>query len=90
MRTVQFEGKDCKGKVESFTQNKVGDWLILTAPDGTEIRVKFEVTELIRIVDEYYANGEPAYLISYGFQQTICGTETSQRPPSITDKKKIQ
>lgn len=85
MRTIQFEGKDCKGRVETFTQNRPNEWMVLTAPDGTEIRVKVEITELIRVVDEYYANGEPAYLVSWSMTQTVNGAEGSQK----SDKKKV-
>jgi hypothetical protein len=89
VRKVDFQGKQCNGKVLNFTSSEP-EWLIIKVEDGTVIKVKLLLTEIIRAVGEHYENGEPGYLYSYNIMQSIVGPDALQKENEVLDKKKVQ
>lgn len=90
MRKVDFNGKECKGQVLEFDVLEAPHWVVLKTKQGTIIKVKFEITELIRVIGEYYDNGEPGHLYSYSITQSVSAPEELQRSEEVQDKKKLQ
>lgn len=59
--TVEYQGKKIGGEVLKF-ETKREDWSVYQTEDGTEVRMKSVVSDIIRL-DLYKEDGEPVYLV---------------------------
>lgn len=89
MRKVEFNGKSCVGEVVDFTVVQPEQWTIVKTPDGSVIKVKTHISEVIRVKDEFYENGEPAYLFAWTMSNSVVGAPGTQRDDQVS-KNQIQ
>jgi hypothetical protein len=62
-RTVQWQGREVEATVMPFQTGgeHFNEYLV---EDGTVIKLKLVVTEILRLDDEYDAEGNPIYLVA--------------------------
>jgi hypothetical protein len=56
-------------------------WNEYLVDDGTVIRIKIIATEVVRIDDEYDADGNPVYVVKSGNVMAISAPEDLRRAP---------
>jgi hypothetical protein len=61
-KTVMFQGKTVEGESVEFDPVRE-EWSTYTCQDGTTLRLRSVVTEIIRL-DEYNPQGDPIYMIN--------------------------
>jgi hypothetical protein len=59
-KTVQHQGRPAFGQSVEFTA-KSESWQLYELEDGTQLKMKLVLLDVIRIVDEYNKNGDPIY-----------------------------
>lgn len=69
-KTVDYQGKKVPGEVLEF-EAKTENWNQYTLEDGTSVKMKVVLLEVVRVVNEYGPNGEPVYIFT---AQQITGT----------------
>jgi hypothetical protein len=63
MRKVNYEGRLINAQPMEFEVAASEEWAVYRMQDGTNIKVKLSVNEIVK-TDEYRADGEPIYLLS--------------------------
>ena len=76
MPKIPYKGRDVDGDDVSFSVVKE-DWNIYQLHDGTEIRVRLIVQEVIRIPDELDDQGNPAYVVKSNNIMVVKPSETA-------------
>lgn len=78
-KRVNFEGRDVEATELSF---QVGgeNWNQYLIDDGTVIRMKTVVTEVVRIDGEYDAEGNPIYLVRSSNVVAVSAPEKMKKP----------
>lgn len=61
MTKVPFQGRQVEADDVSFTPVKE-DWSLYQLHDGSEIRMRLVVTEILKVPDEYDREGNPVYI----------------------------
>ena len=61
--TIDYQGRKVEGEVLEF-QSKGEAWNQYELEDGTTLRVKIVMLDVVRLIDEYDDNGEPVYVLS--------------------------
>jgi hypothetical protein len=69
-RTVDFQGRKVQGTEVGFDTMRE-EWNEYSLRDGSTIKVKTVVTNVIRLNGEYDPQGDPVYLIKSG-NHTVC------------------
>jgi hypothetical protein len=72
MRRTLFNGNEVDTEVMEFETIKPETWAVFKLSDGTLVRAKLTVQEIIKLHGEYSPNGEPVY-------QVIAGTVLSSQ-----------
>ena len=62
MPTIKWQGRDVDGLEVRFRSNHE-EWNDYTLEDGSNIRMKAVVSEIVRLDGEYDAEGNPVYLV---------------------------
>jgi hypothetical protein len=62
MPVIKWQGRDVDGLEVRFRSNHE-EWNDYTLEDGTSIRMKAVVSEVIRLDGEYDGEGNPVYLV---------------------------
>lgn len=88
MRKVDYNGKQCDAIPIDFDTSVGEKWAIYKLEDKSEIRLKFEVIEIMKVIDEYQPNGEPVYLFTHTTQLVTRAPDNLQK--HVQDKKKLQ
>jgi hypothetical protein len=61
--TVEYEGRKVKGERVNFDIDKE-NWNSYSLEDGTKIRMRLVVAQVIRLDGEYTPEGDPIYLVN--------------------------
>lgn len=69
-KTVKWQGKEVQGTVISFEIQKE-DWRVYQLADMTTLRIKNNLTEVVRLNNEHDPNGNPIYVTS-GAELIMC------------------
>lgn len=64
MRKMEYNGKQVDVAVIEFETTKAEQFSVHKLTDGTIIKVRHTVNEIVRVIDEYATNGEPIYLLT--------------------------
>jgi len=62
MPTIKWQGRDVDGLEVRFRSNHE-EWNDYTLEDGSNIRMKAVVSEIVRLDGEYDSEGNPVYLV---------------------------
>ena len=62
MSRVVYKGKEVEGEDVSFSIVRE-DWNVYQLHDGTELRMRLVVGEVVRIPGEYDRDGNPVYVV---------------------------
>lgn len=79
-------GNDDVDALEMPFQNVAEHWNEYLINDGSVLRLKSVVTEVLKLEGRYDADGNPQYLIKSAQVVSVSGSERARRPPS-GDKK---
>ena len=60
---VDYQGKKVTGQTVEFDVEKE-NWNIYSLEDGTKLRMRSVVAQLIRLENEYNQQGDPVYLVN--------------------------
>ena len=60
--TIQFQGRSCRG-VEIEVEESTERWCVAKLVDGSVIRLKAVITEILKLEGEFDAEGTPIYMI---------------------------
>jgi hypothetical protein len=88
VRKVEYNGKQCDAIPMDFDTEIGEKWAQHKTTDGSVIRLKFEVIEIMKVVGEYQPNGEPVYLFTHTTQLVTRAPDELQK--HVQDKKKLQ
>jgi hypothetical protein len=62
MPVIKWRGQDVEGLEVRFKSNRE-EWNDYTLEDGSSLRMKAVVSEIIRLNNEYDAEGNPVYIV---------------------------
>jgi hypothetical protein len=62
-KVVDYQGKKVTGEIVDF-ESSPENFNNYALADGTNIKIKTVLLEVVRIVDEYGPNGDPVYLFT--------------------------
>ena len=80
-RTVRIGQEDVEA-LEMPYQNIAEHWNEYLLNDGSVVRFKSVVTEILRLVDRYDREGNPQYLIKSTQVVSVSPSDRARRPPS--------
>ncbi len=81
-KTVEYQGRKVQGQSVDFTA-KSENWQQYELEDGSQVKMKVVLLDVIRLVDEYNKNGDPVYQFS---AQQIIGMTI---PDELKKKEKV-
>ena len=81
MSKVPFKGREVEGVDVNFRVVRE-DWNEYQLSDGTELRMRLVVSEVIMIPGEYDKEGNPAYVVKSGNLVVAKSPDHLKRPPS--------
>ena len=85
-KTVNLGGKQLAGEVVPF-KTVEEPWCVYECADGTKIRIKLVVLEIVRIEDAFGPEGDPVYTIkSTSVVNTDAPDELRRKPPAGGDQ----
>lgn len=61
--TVDYQGRKVTGQKVNFDIEKE-NWNLYSLEDGTKLRMRMVVAQVIRLEGEYTADGDPIYVIN--------------------------
>lgn len=70
MRKVEINGKLVDAEVMDFETIKHEQWSTYKLTDGTIVKSKLVMQEIVKLHGEYAANGEPIYQVTAGTAST--------------------
>jgi hypothetical protein len=73
-KTVDYQGKKVPGEVLEF-EAKAENWNQYTLEDGTSVKMKVVLLEVVRVLNEYGPAGDPIYIFT---AQQITGTSSPE------------
>ena len=76
-----YNGKEVDGEDVSFTINRE-DWNSYQLHDGTELRMRLVVSQVIRIPGEYDGEGNPVYSVKSSNMAVTIAPEILRREPT--------
>lgn len=62
-KTVDYQGRRVEAEVVNF-EAKAEGWNQYALEDGTSLKMKLVLLEVVRLVDEYGPTGDPVYVFS--------------------------
>jgi hypothetical protein len=62
-KIVDYQGKKVPGEIVDF-EAPPENFVTYTLSDGTTIKLKTSLLEVVRVINEYGPNGDPVYLFS--------------------------
>ena len=80
-RKVRIGNEDVDASEMPF-QNVAEHWNEYLVNDGSVLRLKSVVTEILRIDGRFDADGNPQYLIKSAQVVSVSGSERARKPPS--------
>ena len=80
-RKVRINDEDVDAAEMPF-QNVAEHWNEYLLNDGSVIRLKSVVTEILKLEGKYDADGNPQYLIKSAQVVSVSGSERARKPPS--------
>jgi hypothetical protein len=81
-KTVDYQGRKVSGEVLNFQATAPEAWNQYTLEDGSSMKMKLVLLEVVRLLDEYNpATGDPVYMFS---AQQIVGNTS---PDNLRKKK---
>ncbi len=78
MPTIKWQGRDVDGLEVRFRSNHE-EWNEYTLEDGTTLRMKAVVSEIIRLNDEYDQEGNPIYVVKSGNMLVVKAPDNLKR-----------
>ena len=78
MPVIKWQGRDVDGLEVRFRSNRE-EWNEYVLEDGTNIRMKAVVSEIIRLNDEYDAEGNPIYIVKSGNMLVVKASDNLKR-----------
>jgi hypothetical protein len=64
IKTVDYQGRKVRGEVVGFTQAVPEAWNEYNFSDGSSLRMRSSLLEVVRLLDEYGPNGDPIYVFT--------------------------
>lgn len=80
-RTVTHNGKVCDAEVVPF--GAAEPWTVITAVDGSEIKLRVVVKEVLRLVGEYDGQGDPVYVVNSATVYSVLSAEHLRRDAQV-------
>ena len=79
-RTVEYQGKKVEAEVVDFTQDSPEAWNQYTFSDGSTLKMKTVLLEIVRVVGEYGPNGDPVYIFTAQQISNVIPAENLKQP----------
>ena len=79
MSKIIYGGKEVDGEDMSFSLVRE-DWNTYQLHDGTELRMRLVVSEVVRISGEFDREGNPVYVVKSGNMLVVKSPDNLKRP----------
>lgn len=80
MPTMKWQGRDVNGLEVRFRSNKE-EWNEYVLEDGTSLRMKAVVSEVVRLEGEYDVEGNPVYVVKSANMLVVKSPDNMKKKP---------
>ena len=80
MPTIKWHGRDAEGLEVRFKSNRE-EWNEYSLEDGSSLRMKAVVSEIIRLNGEYDAEGNPVYIVKSANMLVVKSPDNLKKKP---------